>query len=175
MDSSDCGAASRYGESPVGDAPLEGRLSGRRQSPLWPFKPVGQAGLKASQFQASPWVVQVLRVVSKSVFPSGSLHSPPSSLPSPSLRSWHPAGRSHFMPTLLLQGFFRAWLGLSGAPWLLGLRRANQPRSQKARPPQAVGRGLLSLRKALAPNPNIRLASSGLWALLSSPDAAGAR
>lgn len=113
MDSSDCGAASRYGESPVGDTPLEGRPSGRRQSPLWPFKPVGQAGLKASQFQASPWVVQVLRVVSKSVFLSGSLHSPPSSLPSPSLGSWHPAGRSHFMPTLLLQGSFRAWLGLS--------------------------------------------------------------
>ena len=83
MDFSDCGAASRYGESPVGDTSLEGRPSGRRQSPLWPFKPVGQAGLEASQFQASPWVVQVFRVVSKSVFPPGSLHFPPS--PSPCL------------------------------------------------------------------------------------------
>lgn len=114
MDFSDCGAASRYGESPVGDTPLEGRPSGRRQSPLWPFKPVGQAGLEASQFQASPWVVQVFRVVSKSVFPPGSLHFPPSSVPLPSLGSWHPAGRSHFLPTPLLQGSFRAWLGLSG-------------------------------------------------------------
>ena len=34
--------------------------------------------------------------------------------PSPRLGSWHPAGRSHFLPTPFLQGSFRVWLGLSG-------------------------------------------------------------
>lgn len=171
---SDCGAASRYGESPVGDTPLEGRPSGRRQSPLRPFKPLGQAGLEASQFQASPWVVQVLRVVSKSVFPPGSLHFPPSSFPSPRelASSWQEPLFAHPIPSRILPGL--AWP--FRAPWFPGLRRANQPRSQKACPPETVGRDLLSLlRKALAPNANIRLVSSGLWAMLPSPDAAGAR
>lgn len=87
---------------------------------------------QGSQFQASAWVVQVFWVVSKTIFPSGSLPSPPFPLPSPCPRSWHPLALPPSAPILtpLLQGPLQAWLG---PLWHCGLLDYAEQTSQPLR------------------------------------------
>lgn len=110
----------------------------------------------------------------QTIFASGSLLSPPPSLPSPRLRSWRRAGRNHLLPappppplpTALLQGSLQAWPSLLGTAvyWtspekLAKLLESSAPGSRWLRSMQSP------LRKALAPNLNIKVVS-GLWALM---------
>lgn len=101
-------------------------------TPSRTFERVSYSGLQASQFQASAWVVQVFRVVLKTIFPSGTLPSPPFFLPSRRPRSWHPLSLPPSAPTLtpLLQGSVQARLGLL---WHCGFLYYSQQTSQAPR------------------------------------------
>lgn len=112
VDSAGHQAASRLGETPAGDT-LEDPLPSADFLAGWPRRLQGFAvpGLGLG----GPGVAGGLEDRISVSFSPFSTFLPP--LPSPRLRSWHPAGRSRFLAptsTPLLQGNFQAWLGLFG-------------------------------------------------------------